>query len=197
MTSALVRPLRTTKFDAGIPRSLAYSLATLSDAQLSPFTTTATFSGASPARLKAGRVAARARTARCCRFRRKTEGYHRRNQDTIVAMASDPLQTVRDAFRALGDVQERQSHGEPSWFYRGKRQIAMWADHHHDERLALWCVAGPGVQEALVASEPERYFRPPYVGHCGWIGVDLNAEADWDTVLQLIQDGHALVATKR
>jgi hypothetical protein len=25
-----------------------------------------------------------------------------------------------------------------------------YADHHHDDRLAFWCAAPPGTQEALV-----------------------------------------------
>jgi hypothetical protein len=33
-----------------------------------------------------------------------------------------------------------------------------------------------------VETEPERFFRPPYVGHRGWIGVDLAVDPDWDEV---------------
>ncbi|MBS1714176.1 MAG: MmcQ/YjbR family DNA-binding protein [Armatimonadetes bacterium] len=112
-------------------------------------------------------------------------------------MTRDPLSRVRHAFAAMADVVERPSHGEPAWFYRDKRQIAMWADHHHDDRVALWCAAPPGVQQALTESEPERYFRPPYVGHRGWIGIDFGADPDWDTVETLVSDAYRLIASKR
>lgn len=46
-------------------------------------------------------------------------------------------------------------------------------DHHDDGRLAMWCAAPDGVQADLVETDPERFFRPPYVGHFGWLGVQL------------------------
>jgi hypothetical protein len=46
-------------------------------------------------------------------------------------------------------------------------------DHHDDGRLAIWCAAPEGVQAEMVDTEPERFFRPPYVGHLGWLGVQL------------------------
>ena len=44
-------------------------------------------------------------------------------------------------------------------------------DHHDDGRLAIWCAAPDGVQADMVDTDPERFFRPPYVGHLGWLGV--------------------------
>jgi hypothetical protein len=44
-------------------------------------------------------------------------------------------------------------------------------DHHDDGRLAIWCAAPDGVQANLVDTDPARFFRPPYVGHMGWLGV--------------------------
>jgi hypothetical protein len=56
----------------------------------------------------------------------------------------------------------------------------MYLDNHHgDGRVAIWCAASPGMQEALVEGEPEHYFRPPYVGHRGWLGVHLNRGLVW------------------
>jgi hypothetical protein len=89
-------------------------------------------------------------------------------------MTTDPLETLRRLCLALPETTERLSHGEPTWFVRGRTTFVTYADHHHDDRLAFWCAAQPGVQEALVASAPERFFRPPYVGHRGWLGVYLD-----------------------
>ena len=96
---------------------------------------------------------------------------------------------------ALPEVTERLSHGSPTWFVRGKKTFVMYLDDHHgDGRLALWCAAPAGMQEALVAGEPDHYFRPPYVGHRGWIGVHLNRGLDWNEIAGAIEDAYAQVA---
>ena len=111
--------------------------------------------------------------------------------------ASGVLARLRDACLALPEVQERLSHGEPAWFVRGKRLFVTFADRHHDDRVACWCAAPPGAQEALVANHPGRYFRPPYVGHRGWLGVYLDVPVDWDEVAGLVRDAYLVVAPKR
>ncbi len=91
-------------------------------------------------------------------------------------------------------VEERLSHGEPTWFYKGKRSFAMYADHHHGARLAVWCAAPPGIQEAMIAHDPARYFRPPYVGPRGWLGVYLDVEMDWEEMAGIIEEAYLCVS---
>jgi hypothetical protein len=81
------------------------------------------------------------------------------------------LALVRATCLALPRTTERPSHGRPA-FFAGQRCFAMFmADHHSDGRLALWCAAPEGAQAELLQLEPDRFFRPPYVGHRGWVGV--------------------------
>ncbi len=111
--------------------------------------------------------------------------------------AATVLAHVRDACMSLPEVSERPSHGSPAWFVRDKKTIAMFVDDHHgDGHLGIWCAAPPGVQEVLVDTEPERFFRPPYVGHRGWIGVDLAVDPDWDEVREILVDAYRCVAPK-
>ena len=112
-------------------------------------------------------------------------------------MADDPLDALRVRCLALPEATERLSHGEPTWFVRGKKTFVTFADHHHDDRLAFWCAAPPGAQEALVASDPEKFFVPPYVGGRGWIGVRLDVPTDWDEIAGLVTDAYRQVAPKR
>jgi hypothetical protein len=42
--------------------------------------------------------------------------------------------------------------------------------------------ASSALKEFLIASDPERHFRPPYVGHRGWLGVYLDVPVDWEDV---------------
>jgi hypothetical protein len=112
-------------------------------------------------------------------------------------MTTDPLEALRRLCLALPETTERRSHGEPTWFVRGKKTFVTFADHHHDDRLGFWCAAPPGVQEALVASNPEQFFVPPYVGGRGWLGVRLDVPVDWDEIAELVADAYRTVAPKR
>ena len=109
----------------------------------------------------------------------------------------DPLETLRRLCLALPEATERLSHGEPTWFVRGKKTFVNYANHHHDDRLAFWCAGQDGAQEALVALHPERFFVPPYVGHRGWIGVWLDVPVDWDEIADLVMDAWRRVAPKK
>jgi hypothetical protein len=124
-----------------------------------------------------------------------TRGQTVKGGDTGVG--KNPLEELRKLCLALPETSERLSHGEPTWFVRDKRTFVTYADHHHDDRLAFWAAASPGVQEALVGSDPQRFFVPPYVGHRGWIGVRLDVEVDWEEIAELVTDAYRLVAPKR
>jgi hypothetical protein len=54
------------------------------------------------------------------------------------------------------------------------------------------------VQEALVSSDPQRFFRPPYVGGRGWLGVYLDVPGvDWAEVAEIVTDAYRMVAPRR
>lgn len=106
----------------------------------------------------------------------------------------DPLERLRQICLSLPETTERLSHGEPSWFVRGKKTFATYANHHHDDRLAFWCAAPPGMQTVLVAAGPQRFFVPPYVGHRGWLGVRLDVPVDWEEIDDLVADAYRMVA---
>ena len=94
---------------------------------------------------------------------------------------------------------ERLSHGAPTWFVRDRKTfVTLWLDGHHDLAFPhLWCAAPPGAQEELVAEDPDRFFRPPYVGHRGWLGVRLDGDVDWAEIAELCADAYRLIAPKR
>ena len=110
---------------------------------------------------------------------------------------ADALEQVRRICLALPEVTERPSHGAPTWFVRDKKTfVTFWVDGHHDlEFPHLWMAAPLGVQQELVASEPERFFRPPYVGHRGWIGVRMDrTDIDWDEITAMVAEAFRVVA---
>ena len=108
------------------------------------------------------------------------------------------LSRIRRVCLSLPETSERPSHGAPTFFIREKRAFVMFHDDHHDDgRLAIWCAAPDGVQEALVDSRPDRFFIPPYVGHRGWIGVRLDRNPDWDEVAAIVEDAFVIVANRQ
>jgi hypothetical protein len=114
-----------------------------------------------------------------------------------MATPKQALTQVRKICLALPETTERLSHGSPTWFVRDKKTFVMYLnDHHGDGRLALWVAAPPGAQEELVDLEPERFFRPPYVGHRGWLGVRLDRDVDWDEIAGIVEDAYRQVAPK-
>ena len=93
------------------------------------------------------------------------------------------LAAVREICLGLPETSERLSHGAPTFFVREKRSFAtVWNNHHGDGRFALICAAPEGMQAALVETDPERFYVPPYVGHRGWIGVRLDRGFDRDEI---------------
>ena len=52
------------------------------------------------------------------------------------------------------------------------------------------------VQSALIEAAPAVYFRPPYVGHKGWVGIEL-AHINDDALEYHIQTAWRLIAPKR
>ncbi|GAA2374303.1 MmcQ/YjbR family DNA-binding protein [Dactylosporangium salmoneum] len=117
-------------------------------------------------------------------------------------MPADPaglLARTRAVCLAFPSVTERPSHGAPAWFVGGRSTFAqLWEDGHHDNDFPhLWCAAAPGAQEELLAARPGLIFRPPYVGHRGWIGIRLDGDADWTEIAELCEDAYRAVAPKR
>lgn len=93
-------------------------------------------------------------------------------------MSSDQLARVRRICAMLPATDERLSHGEPTFFVRNK-VFVMFADNHHgDGRVAVWLPVPPGFQPDMIAESPDVFFRPPYVGVRGWVGIVLEQIGD-------------------
>jgi hypothetical protein len=104
---------------------------------------------------------------------------------------------IRAICMELPGVTEKLSHGSPA-FFAGRQFLMLWVDGHHQNGFPhLWCAAPPGAQSELVTSEPDRFFRPPYVGGRGWIGVRLDGTIDWDEIGTVCEEAFRTVASKK
>ncbi len=105
------------------------------------------------------------------------------------------LDRVRRLCTSLPGTVEKVSHGAPT-FFTPKRVFVMFANNHQDDgHVAVWIPAAPGVQAALIEEASDIYFRPPYVGVGGWVGVEL-AKVDDDKLGALIREAFRLVDAK-
>jgi predicted DNA-binding protein (MmcQ/YjbR family) len=108
------------------------------------------------------------------------------------------LDRLRAICLALPEANERVSHGEPTWFAGKGKVFAMLDNHHHGAtHLSVWLPQPLGAQELLIAADPAQFFRPPYVGPSGWVGVVLDDKPDWKMVAGLVRDAYVHVATRK
>ena len=108
----------------------------------------------------------------------------------------DHIQRVQRICMALPEATEKLSHGEPTFFVRKKVFTMCANNHHNDGRIAVWVPAPQGLQETLIETAPNVYFKPPYVGVRGWVGIALNKIRD-EELASHIREGWWLVAPKK
>lgn len=108
------------------------------------------------------------------------------------------LERVRRIAATLPSVSEKLSHGTPTFFVdKDKGVFAMFADNHHEDgHLALWVPVPDGLQPLLIEDAPATYFKPPYVGSSGWVGIELNQISD-DALQIHMREAWDLVGGKR
>jgi hypothetical protein len=108
-----------------------------------------------------------------------------------------PVDRLRAICLALPEATEKIAWGEPTWRVRGKL-FAQLDDHHHGaDHLAVWLPALLGEQEAMIFTDPTRFFRPPYVGPRGWVGVRIDRRPNWTQVATLVERAYRHVAPPR
>ena len=120
-------------------------------------------------------------------------------REVVAVPKTSPIERLRASCLALPDTWEKLSHGAPS-FWVGKTMFAMFADpadYHGAGRQGVWCKSTHETQDMLLQLDPARFFRPPYVGVSGWIGVYLDRRPNWAQVGERLAEAHALARTKK
>ncbi|SFL15101.1 MmcQ/YjbR family DNA-binding protein [Falsiroseomonas stagni] len=105
-------------------------------------------------------------------------------------MAPSPITRLRRICLALPDAEEIETWETPTFRIRGKIFALVQDD-------AVWLKAPKGSQEILLEAAPDRFFRPPYLGHKGWVGMRLAGAVDWAEVTALVRRSFSLVAPRR
>ena len=118
---------------------------------------------------------------------------------TANCVVSTDLERLREICLALPEAHEVEAWGEPTFRVKNKL-FAMYAstdNHHGGGRPAVWVKSAPGEQQLLIAAEPKRFFKPPYVGPSGWVGIWLDKRPRWSQVQMMVQDSYRLTAPKK
>jgi hypothetical protein len=97
------------------------------------------------------------------------------------------IERVRRICLALPETFEKLSHGEPTFFVKKKVFAMCSINHHHDGHIAVVVPAPIGVQQALIEASPKKYYKPPYVGGAGWVGVELPRVSDKELKMHLLE----------
>jgi len=115
---------------------------------------------------------------------------------TRSTSGANQIERVRQICLALPGTWEKVSHGEPTWFV-GKKVFAMFSNNHHDDgHVAVTVPAAIGVQEMLIKKSPGKFYRPPYVGVRGWIGIEVDRVSDKELSLHILE-AWRLIAPKK
>lgn len=107
----------------------------------------------------------------------------------------DITNKLRKICLALPDAYEVETWGEPT--FRTAKGKIFCMQQRDGTRKNIWFKAPPGSQQILVEAAPDVFFRPPYFGHKGWVGMWLDADTDWAEVKALIERSYGMVAPKR
>ena len=91
-----------------------------------------------------------------------------------------------------------QPQGDHASFLVRKKVFAYYLNNHHGDGIVSVCAkVAAGDNTALVSSQPERFYLPPYIAHRGWVALRLDVgEVDWDEVAELMADSYRRVAPK-
>lgn len=106
------------------------------------------------------------------------------------------VQRVRSICAALPETMEKLSHGEPTFFVRKKVFAMCSINHHNDGHIAVVIPAAIGIQAMLIETSPEKFYRPPYVGGSGWVGIELDRVSDEELAFH-IHEAWRLIAPEK
>lgn len=122
-----------------------------------------------------------------------TETVHPEEFDPLTAPhAQERLARLRSFVASLPETSEGKQFGTPA-FKAGKKTFMTVFRHGGRMRLEFW--VGPELQ-ATLCDDP-RFVIPRYIGHRGWIDLNVEDSMDWDEVRALALGSYRHFALKR
>ncbi len=110
----------------------------------------------------------------------------------LAKRALEVLAPLREICLSLPETSEGKQFGKPVW-KAGKRSFCTAYDYGHGLHLSFWVGAD---MQAMLTFE-DRYVIPAYTGHNGWISLNVDEDANWDEIRELILSSYRHFALKR
>ncbi|MHB1445423.1 MAG: MmcQ/YjbR family DNA-binding protein [Acidimicrobiales bacterium] len=104
------------------------------------------------------------------------------------------VERLRRICLALPEAEEKPFGGHTAPSFRVRDKLFVMTS---EDGTTMNCKGAPGVQQALVASDPDRFFVPRYTGKNGWIGVCLDVQQDWGEIAELVEESWRRTAPKK
>jgi hypothetical protein len=113
-----------------------------------------------------------------------------------MSAGRSPVAQVRALCLALPEAEERPFGGHTAPAFRVRDKLFVMTS---EDGTSMTMKAPRGAQQILVASDPERFFVPKYVGSKGWVGIRLGPgpPPDWEEMAEIIFESYAMTAPKR
>ncbi len=108
------------------------------------------------------------------------------------ARAVAVLKRLREICLRFPETSEGRQFGHPVWI-AGKKTFAM---ARHDGRAMMLCFWVGVEAQSMLTADP-RFSIPPYIGHNGWIGLNVARHCDWQEVAALCEQSYRRFALKR
>jgi predicted DNA-binding protein (MmcQ/YjbR family) len=109
-----------------------------------------------------------------------------------MAKAAQVLAKFRAICLSFPDTKETPTWGKPH-FRVGEKIFAGFGDE--DEKCSIGFKLEMDHARAILRDK--RFTRAPYVGHKGWVSMDVSGATDWDQVRELVEESYELIAPKR
>jgi predicted DNA-binding protein (MmcQ/YjbR family) len=102
------------------------------------------------------------------------------------------LEKLRTICLRLPETREQRQFGHPVW-QAGKKTFALARHDAAALTFSFWV----GVDQQGLLTDDPRYRIPPYMGHNGWIALDVSENRDWREIEALIMNSYRHFALKR
>ncbi len=102
------------------------------------------------------------------------------------------LATIRTLALALPETDEATPFGDP-WFRVCGKMFCCFTSHHDKPAL----VVKVGRENLDLFLGDPRFFKSPYIGRAGWVGLILDTPVHWDEIRALVRDSYNRVAPKK
>jgi predicted DNA-binding protein (MmcQ/YjbR family) len=99
--------------------------------------------------------------------------------------STDNLRRIRKICLALPDTDEASPFGHP-WFRVKEKMLVSFGEHEG----APCVVVKVGKEAMSLFLEDARFFRAPYIGQHGWVGLRITGDPDWEEIEALIRESY-------